>query len=99
MTRPIRLVGECNQCGLCCFIGELRCINLIVTGEVGQLMATKCAVHGMRYPGMPIIMVDPQGRIGMETICGKDDADEAFVIIQRGIGKGCSLDLVVEEKL
>ncbi len=97
MTGPIRLVGECNQCGLCCFIGELRCINLIVTGEVGQPMATACAVHKSRYPGMKILMVSPSGSIGMETICGKDDADEAFVIIQRGIGKGCSLDLVVEE--
>jgi len=91
---PIRLVGECNQCGLCCMIGDLRCINLIVTGKPGEPMATTCAVYGARYSGMPIIMVDSQGRIGMETICGKDDANEALTIIQRGINKGCSLEVI-----
>ena len=94
-----RLAGECNQCGLCCIIGDLRCINLIMTGKPGEPMATKCAVYATRYSGMPILLLDAAGRIVAQAACGKDDVNDARAIIQRGLGKGCSLDLVVEERL
>jgi hypothetical protein len=56
------LKGTCNQCGNCCFLGEYKCTNLIVTGEPGRPMATRCAVYGSRYPDMPITLRDGSGR-------------------------------------
>ena len=90
----IKLVGECNRCGLCCFAGEFRCQNLIVTGKPGEPMATACAVHRSRTPGMFILFFDSQGRVAADGVCGHNTPAEPLVIIERGIGKGCSLEVV-----
>lgn len=92
----VRLSGLCNRCGLCCFDGELRCQNLIVIGKPGEPLATACSRHGSRYNGMPITMFDPEGRSYDGYFCHNDDLETA-VIIERGIGKGCSLEVVRDE--
>ena len=88
-----KLIGNCNRCGLCCYVGPYRCINLIVMGKPGDPEATKCAVHGVRYDRMPILLLDTDGRIAGESVCGLDSEEETESIIEKGIGKGCSLEL------
>lgn len=90
------LKGDCNRCGLCCRSGDFRCINLIVTGEPGQPFATKCGVHSRRYDGLPIVMVNSEGKIHEgDFYCAHGSPKETETIIERGIGKGCSLTLEV----
>lgn len=93
MAQP-KLIGLCNQCGHCCMVGELRCENLILTGTPGEPMASACSIYTTRYPGMPILMFDKQGRIGAEMMCGVGMPAETDAILERGIGKGCSLTVV-----
>ncbi len=94
LNQPIaalpKLVGECNQCGLCCFVWGYACINLIVKGIPGQPMATRCGVRGLRYDGMPIKLVDMTGRIVGESKCALESPAETFRVVQE-IGRGCSL--------
>lgn len=74
--------------------GAYRCINLIVTGNPGELKATECAVYADRYDGMPIIMIDREGRIAAgDYRCAQDSDVETREIIKRGIGRGCSLTI------
>ena len=86
----VKLTGTCNQCGLCCYIGEFRCINLIVSGKPGEPMASKCGAYNSRYDGMPIVLVDPNGKTRMAT-CSHGSELEDLEIFERGIGKGCSM--------
>lgn len=91
------LKGDCNRCGLCCFMptpeGEmLRCIYLIVTGEVGKAAATACAIHDLEgRNGEKIYLVDKDGHLRGESFCAVGNDDETEVILKQGIGKGCSL--------
>ncbi len=81
------LVGICNQCGLCCMDGRDRCINL----EIMAIGTTRCRLYQERYNGMPIVLVSPDNIVTHVGICGKDSIYEDRAIIQKGIGKGCSL--------
>ena len=88
---PFRLVGECNRCGHCCVPDGYRCLNLQVRGEIGQPNASKCKKYGMRYNGMPIVLQNDKGdmRFGECVVGAADD----FVVFERSIGKGCSLEV------
>ncbi len=92
-TPQPKLVGDCNRCGLCCYVWGYACINLVVTGTPGQPMATRCGLHALRYDGMPIKLVDTKGRIVGKSKCALDSDDETENIIPH-IGKGCSLRIV-----
>lgn len=93
---PFRLTGLCNQCGLCCELDGLRCIHLIVKPglKVGEAGATYCRVYASRFDRMLIPMVNTDGVIVDIKTCGKDSRAEAEAIVERGIGKGCSLEVV-----
>lgn len=88
------LVGACNQCALCCMIGKLRCGHLILRRRPGSPMASRCAIYATRYDGMPIVLYDEKGRLRGHGVCAKDSPEDTANIIARGIGKGCSLQLV-----
>lgn len=94
MTQTLR--GVCNQCGLCCKPHGLRCCNLIEIKTPGQPMATQCAIYNSRYDGMPILLFDKEGRVSGTGYCSKDSIHEVQGILQWGIGKGCSLEVVEE---
>lgn len=90
----MKLKGLCNRCGLCCYTGPFRCVNLIVTGTPGQPEATKCGRYNDRYAGLPIIMVDREGKIlEGDHVCCHGREDESIIIALKGIGKGCSLEV------
>ena len=85
----MKLVGTCNQCGLCCMEGDSKCYHL----EVSPLGGTRCLVYNMRYNGMPIILHKGNVVTGIAA-CAKDSEAEDMEIIKKGIGKGCSLKVV-----
>jgi hypothetical protein len=90
----LRLVGECNRCGLCCTATKngktLYCHNLQRTDAVGVPGATFCRAYAIRFPGMPIMMYDSLGEIQALGMCShKSEVDEEN--IAQWIGKGCSL--------
>lgn len=91
----IKLAGTCNQCGLCCMDGDARCHNLRITGVLGTPGATTCMVYGARYAGMPVMLVSPENVVISLGECnhGDEEADNQ-AILEKGIGKGCSLRLV-----
>ncbi len=91
------LAGTCNRCGQCCMVNGLRCQNLIITGRLGEPMATACAIHASRWNGMPITMFDAEGRAVLVASCHQNDDKEVTAIVDRGIGHGCSL--ILEEDL
>src|SRR5262245_49248096 len=94
MKRVPLVVGECNLCGLCCFnpATGTRCSQLEVTGKPGEPYATRCLVYDQRYDGMPILMVDRDGKPTSENrVCTKDSIEEDLSIIASGIGRGCTL--------
>jgi hypothetical protein len=88
------LVGTCNRCGLCCMMGEFRCINLMIEGKPGEPRASRCGRYLDRYDGLPILMVNSEGEIlpGIH-VCSYGSEDETLGIIERGLGKGCSLEI------
>ncbi len=86
----LKLVGECNQCGLCCYVWGFKCINLIVDGYPGEPGATRCGVYAFRYDGMPIKLVNGTGRIVGESKCALDSPAEIQRVVME-IGRGCSL--------
>lgn len=88
-----KLVGKCNQCGLCCYVWGYKCINLIVDGYPGEPGATRCGVWNLRYDGMPIKLVNGKGRIVGESKCALNTAKEVETVIPH-IGRGCSLEAV-----
>lgn len=89
----MRLTGTCNQCGLCCLEGSARCINLEILAPLGTPGATRCKVYKERYPGLPIVMID-NGKIVAIAACAHGSSMDDEIIIQKGIGKGCSLKVV-----
>ncbi len=93
LMKSIRLVGECNRCGICCVNQEgtdrFICENLEMT-NLGQPNGTRCTVYDKRYNGMPILMYADDGR-WVRSLCMKDSAEESQIILDKGIGKGCSL--------
>lgn len=92
------LTGTCNRCGLCCVIEGFRCLNLVGPKPLNPVLQggpTTCAVYDKRYDKMPIILVNDEGLMVRGT-CGKDSPAETRAIIERGIGQGCSLELIKE---
>ncbi len=87
-----KLVGECNQCGLCCYVWGYKCINLIVDGYPGEQGATRCGLYALRYDGMPIKLVDTTDRIVGESKCALNSPAEIQRVVME-IGRGYSLKL------
>ena len=91
----VTLTGECNQCGRCCEYGDIVCQYLDIHGEIGSNHATSCKVYLLRYNGMPVNGINRYtGRVVLHSVCYKDSPGEVKTIVDRGIGKGCSLTLV-----
>ena len=92
----MKLTGECNLCGACCFTkyGAV-CENLEVLTRQGLPNATRCRIYAQRYDGLPIRMIAKDGRILSGYYCAKNSPAEVSVIIEMGIKKGvCSLTRV-----
>ena len=88
----MKLVGLCNQCGLCCIDGDLSCIHLEVIDEIGKPKATYCKIYNKRTPQMIIFLVNKQGVIESIGNCTFANPEvEMKEIMEKGIGKGCSL--------
>jgi len=95
----IKLVGECNRCGLCCYdAAGAKCLNLEVISTPGQPNATRCRVYNKRYDGMPIVLQHQESGELIGGVCRLDSIDETLAIINSGIGKGCSLEVVAESE-
>ncbi len=93
-TIPLpKLVGECNQCGLCCFVWGYKCSNLILKSIPGEPGASRCGLYALRYDGMPIKLVDMTGRIVGESKCALGSPAETVRVLHE-IGRGCSLKAV-----
>lgn len=90
----MKLVGVCNQCGLCCTKGDARCANLVTVGRVGEPGATRCGAYAWRFEGMPVYAIDAQGVVVHQGRCRKDSAGETAAIAP-WIGKGCSLQVAL----
>ncbi len=88
-----KLVGECNQCGLCCFVWGYKCINLILKSIPGEPGASRCGLYALRYDGMPIKLVDTTDRIVGESKCALNSPAEIQRVVME-IGRGCSLKAV-----
>lgn len=58
-------------------------------------MATYCTVYNKRTQGMPIVMVNKEGLAVNIANCYFDHPNETMGILERGIGKGCSLRVLV----
>jgi hypothetical protein len=92
----MKLTGECNLCGACCFskYGAV-CENLEIITRHGLPNATRCRVYSERYDGMPIQMIAKDGRRLSGYYCAKNSQAEVEAIIEMGIKKGvCSLTRV-----
>ncbi len=107
LSKRIILVGECNQCGVCCEVesdgATLRCENLEVLGPIGQPWASRCRAYQTRYDGMPIQLYDIRtGRFSEdEFVCAKNSPQnrhaETETILNHGIGRGCSLSVIEKD--
>jgi len=94
--------GVCNRCGVCCQYeaadgsGPVRCGYLEVRpgARVGDPQATTCRQYDTRYDGMPIPMQYLNGTDYGWAKCAKDSSMEDLVIRFRGIGRGCSLEIL-----
>ena len=97
------LLGTCNQCGLCCTAevnGQLvvcQHLKAVIAGgrvkPLGTPEASRCGVYERRVDGMRIAMVNGRGEAVIEATCCKDSWSEDQVILERGLGRGCSLTL------
>ena len=85
------LEGKCNQCGLCCYDNELRCIYLVIKGKIGTPGATECSQYKSRFNEMPIFLVDRQQKLVAPASCAMGNQIEELEILAKGIGRGCSL--------
>jgi hypothetical protein len=85
------LKGNCNQCGLCCFVGRYKCENLEVTSIIGAPSATRCKVYEKRYNDMPILLKSPEGHI-RTGFCLKDTPGEEQSIIPLIRSGQCSME-------
>lgn len=76
-------------------IGNLRCFYLEITNTPGTPLATRCTIYDKRIPDMPIPMIDYFGNTVKIGNCAFSKfnmhPDEKQAILERGIGKGCSL--------
>jgi len=82
--------------------GPYKCSNLAVTKQLGKPEATTCKVHNTRYDQMPIILgvnIGCCGTIVMASTCAKDSDAETKAIVEKGIGRGCSLNVVFDQRL
>ena len=75
------------------------CEHLTIIGPIGTPHATLCAMYLLRYDGMPVNGINKYtGRVVLHSVCHKDSPGEVKTIVDRGIGKGCSLTLLnIEE--
>jgi hypothetical protein len=89
-TIPV-LVGTCNRCGLCCFVGPYRCSHLILAGPPGSPEASACGVYLVRRDRMPIELINDAGDVVGTATCAKNSPEDVLNILEKGIGKGCSL--------
>jgi hypothetical protein len=100
MTAPLKLVGDCNQCGRCCEPvvqgRRMRCIFLAHRMFTGFPGATTCQKYAERRPGMRITLHDvADARFAVEATCGAPGTEqETQAILDHGIGRGCSLEVV-----
>ena len=104
MSEHSALVGDCNRCGVCCEVESygmtLRCENLEVHGSIGQPWVSRCRAYQTRYDGMPIQLYDIRtGRLIRNSICAHNSRAETEAILDRGIGRGCSLSVTKEDDL
>ena len=80
--------GECNRCGACCTVFEAGerhvCEHLIVVGAIERPDATLCAVHDLRFEGMPVIARSKSGR-EIRSTC-----NPSFPEGSERVPKGCS---------
>jgi hypothetical protein len=105
MRPRLELEGTCNRCGLCCAVmhegRRLVCEHLRarVTDNrmplLGAPEASWCGVYEQRVDGMLVRMLDASGTARLVGPCGKDSAQEDHMILETGIGKGCSLTLKI----
>ena len=93
------LEGTCNRCGLCC-VGVApdgrpwHCGNLIRLGPISHPFATLCAVYDQRVDAMPIEPLDDEtGRVIGTALCFLNSRTEDLAIIEKGVGRGCSLTI------
>lgn len=101
----LELRGACNRCGACCtrvLEGGQRvvCEYLRVASPpvpLGHPGASWCAVYEYRTPAQPlkVRMLDARGTAVLEGPCHQDTWQEDQAIAAHGIGRGCSLELVV----
>ena len=90
-----RLEGQCNHCGLCCMVTGLRGEQL----RCGNLSSdNKCKVYETRYNEMPILLIGPGGVLAGVSTCAKDTEEETQLIIHKGIGRGCSLEVINDKE-
>lgn len=91
----MKLIGECNLCGACCFTKSgAICENLEILTRQGLPYSTRCRVYAERYNGLPIRMIGKNGRVLGGYYCAKNSVAEVEAIIELGIKKGvCSLKL------
>lgn len=94
------LEGVCNRCGNCCsYLHDgvrVYCEHLLRLESLGTPYATRCRIHDQRTPNMPIRMLDDTGVEITSSICAMGSAEETWAILTRGMGKGCSLNLVIK---
>jgi len=93
----LKLKGDCNRCGRCCEAiiegRRFRCTNLQVTNIIGLPKASFCRVYKQRYDGMRIVMQDPSTGLAVDGTCALNTEEETKAVIDRGIGRGCSLEV------
>ena len=103
LAGSVRLVGECNRCGLCCqgtTPEGLRWICEHLAYDPHALMgapwATFCRVYAERVDGMAITLRVEDGT-RVEGVCRKDSVEETALILHH-IGQGCSLQVAPREE-
>lgn len=100
------LQGTCNRCGACCVVEEgghrLVCEYLkaeVPVQPLGAPMASRCGAYEYRSHLRPIQirMRDAHGTVRLVGQCFKDTWQEDHAIVERGMGRGCSLTLPVSQ--
>lgn len=92
------LKGSCNRCGLCCTADvegvPVVCdhLRMFSFSSLGKPEATQCRAYERRVDNMPITMRSFDGTVLVHAVCRKGPG-EVPVILARGIGKGCSLEV------
>lgn len=99
-SRPVPiLTGTCSRCGLCCTADvegtTVVCDHLrrFAFSSIGRPEATQCGAYARRWDGMPITMRSADGAVLLSATCRKDSPEETTVIVARGIGRGCSMEV------